>query len=38
MLEKDPLKRATYEDFAKYPEISKNFINIPGLSKEILIQ
>ena len=38
MLEKDPLKRATYEEIAKYPEISQNFINIPGVPKEILIQ
>ena len=38
MLEKDPVKRVSYEDLAKYPEISEYFINIPGLPKETLIQ
>jgi hypothetical protein len=32
MLLKNPRERATYEDIAKYSEISTNFINIPGIS------
>ena len=34
----DPKERASYKDIAKYPEISQHFKNIPGVSKQTLIQ
>ena len=38
MIKKDPKERAFYEDIVKYPEISQNFINIPGVPEKILIE
>jgi hypothetical protein len=38
LLKKNPKDRASYKDIAKYQEISQNFINIPGLPREILIE
>ena len=33
-----PKERASYEEIAKYPEISQYFKNISGVPKRILIQ
>jgi hypothetical protein len=30
----DPDERADYQEIAKYPEISNQFKNIPGISEE----